>query len=75
LGPKEEPVIDDSFYVIFNAHHEQLDYTLPGKKYGQKWIPVLDTAKGFVDEGETFKSGEPITVQGRSVVLLKNPKE
>ena len=30
-----EPVVDDSFYVMFNAHHEPLEFTLPESKWGE----------------------------------------
>ena len=29
-----ERVIDDSFYVLFNAHHEPLQFTLPKPEWG-----------------------------------------
>lgn len=71
---KGEPIVDDSFYLIFNAHHEPLDYTLPASKYGKHWIKNLDTFTGAIEPGETYKPGDVITVQGRSVILLLNPK-
>ena len=76
LGPKGEQVLDDNFYVIFNAYHEHLKYKLPEAKYGTKWIKVLDTHDGFIDDHSRSKSygpGDTIVVQGRSVVLLKHP--
>ncbi|RDV16718.1 glycogen debranching enzyme GlgX [Pontibacter diazotrophicus] len=74
LGPKGEQVKDDSFYVIFNAHHESLDYKLPDKKYGSKWTKILDTHEDVVGEGtEVYKATETIKVNARSVVLLHHP--
>ena len=32
-----EPIMDDSYYVMFNAHHELLDFTLPDRKWGKRW--------------------------------------
>ncbi len=45
MGLKGEHIIDDSFYVIFNAHHESLDYILPEVKYGKEWVVLLDTSE------------------------------
>lgn len=74
VGPKGEQIIDDNFYVIFNAHHEPLSFVLPPKQYGNKWIKVLDTAENFVDkEGSLHKASESIIVESRSIVLLKQP--
>ena len=71
-GPKGETIIDDSFYVIFNAYHDKLEYILPPEKYGKQWTKVLDTSENRVDDnyGE-FCAGEAIIVQGRSTVVLK----
>ena len=34
---------DQSFYVMFNAHHEALTFTLPEAKWGARWTEVLNT--------------------------------
>jgi glycogen operon protein len=74
-GPKGELIVDDSFYIIFNAYHEALDYKLPAAKYGREWIRVLDTVHSEIcEEGNAeYKHGETITVEGRSIILLKHP--
>lgn len=69
-----EQIIDDSFYIIFNAHHEGLDYHLPPAKYGAVWNKILDTSRATINGGETFKAGDSVKVPARSVVLLQNPK-
>ena len=33
-----EPVTDDSFYMIFNAHFEDLDFILPPNRWGMRWL-------------------------------------
>ena len=74
LSAKGQPIVDDSFYIIFNAHHESLAYSLPLAKYGKEWRKILDTFEGLVDEGQTYQPGEKITVEGRSIILLLNPR-
>lgn len=69
-----EQIIDDSFYIIFNAHHEALDYVLPPARYGAGWNKILDTVHGTIDGGETLKAGGKIKVGARSIILLQNPK-
>jgi isoamylase len=69
------PVIDDNFYLIFNAHEEGLDYRLPGPPYGDSWQLILDTSQtGELDHSQ-FKPNEPIHVEDRSVVLLQNKRK
>ena len=74
VGPKGEQIIDDNFFLIFNAHHDQLTFKLPPLKFGRKWSKVLDTALNYLEEtGEVFGAGKTLQVEGRSVVLLREP--
>src|SRR5690606_651311 len=34
-GPRGERIIDDSFLILLNAHHEELDFTIPPKEWGR----------------------------------------
>lgn len=76
-GTHGEQITDDSFYIMFNAHYEPLDFTLPSEKYGTQWIKVLDTTHDTLDEetNKTLKNGDTICVEGRSIILLKQPLE
>lgn len=76
VGPKGEVIVDDNFYVVFNAHHDSLEFKLPPQKFGRRWTKVLDTSLNFLEEtGQVFKAGEKVTVVGRSVVALKQPMQ
>ncbi|MHC1562752.1 glycogen debranching protein GlgX [Actinomycetospora sp. C-140] len=44
-------VVDDSFMLIFNAHHEDVDVTVPGEGFPHRWATVLDTTTGEVVVG------------------------
>jgi isoamylase len=72
--PKGEQIKDDSFYVIFNAYHEPLEYKLPPKKYGTSWTKIIDTSENLVaEEGVTYEAESKLKVEGRSVVVLHHP--
>jgi glycogen operon protein len=71
-GPQGERVEDDSFLLLFNAHHEDVTFTLPTRRFGATWSLVLTTADPSVDEGllvAPARTGVPIIA--RSVMLLK----
>jgi hypothetical protein len=70
LDEQGQAITDDSFYVIFNAHHEPLQYILPAKQYGSKWEVVLD-AGNPKNQKLAYGPGDPIPVEGRTVVVLK----
>ncbi len=71
LGPKGEKITDDTFYIIFNAYHDTLEYSLPARKYGKKWMVEIDTSEKQHSTNGTYKCREKIMVEGRSVILLK----
>jgi isoamylase len=71
VGLTGEKIIDHSFYVIFNAYHDELEYRLPIADYAEHWIKVLNTAGGWVETEEVFEATDLIKVAGRSVVLLR----
>jgi isoamylase len=72
-----EPVVDETFYVMFNAHHEPLDFTMPEAKWGETWGVVLDTNEEDAhymredDIGRLYVAGESFAVQAWSLVLLR----
>ena len=64
-------VVDDSFYVIFNAHHEPLDFKLPPEKYGKQWEAILDTSKE-ADPKQEFGPEATVTADARSLLVFKH---
>jgi glycogen operon protein len=71
-NPRGEPVIDDNFYLIFNAFHDVLQFKLPGPDYGNLWIKEIDTETGWQEEPPTLKAGDAIMVAARSLVVLRH---
>jgi len=67
-------VVDDSFYMIFNAHSEKLDFKLPDDHYGPGWNLVVDTSRPSADDlSQAFEPGQVVAVESRSVLLLQSP--
>jgi isoamylase len=66
-----EDVVDDCFYLAFNAHHEPIDFTLPGEDYAQGWTVVVDTAELGEVEPVEIKAGETLTIAARATVVLQ----
>jgi isoamylase len=69
--PRGERIIDDSFYVLFNAHHEALRFILPQENWGKDWTVVLDTAGAQAEEQASHKAGEEVDVEARSLKVLR----
>jgi glycogen operon protein len=71
-----EPILDESFYLMFNAHHEPLDFTLPEEKWGTRWAVLLNTVEPGDYMSEEAASAElaasaKLTVQPWSLILLR----
>ena len=71
LGARGGRVVDDSFYLMFNAHHGELDFTLPSETYGEAWEAVLDTAEPDVGGRKPYRAGEQIPMIDRSLMVLR----
>jgi glycogen operon protein len=71
-GPEGERVVDSSFLLLFNASGEDVEFTVPSRRFGRQWALVLDTAAPDADPGSrSHGSGAPIDVAARSLVLLR----
>ena len=74
-GPLGQRITDDSFVLLFNAHHEPLDFVVPSVIEGVEWVPVLDTdlPTGIPDPGvDPYGSGDTLTLAARSMVILQS---
>ncbi|HET9076149.1 MAG TPA: glycogen debranching protein GlgX [Acidimicrobiales bacterium] len=66
------PVVDDTFFVILNAWEQDLDFTLPPKRWAPKWEVVLDTGSDRAAPGGRARpAGAVLPVGGRRLLVLK----
>src|SRR5215211_3598867 len=72
LSFEGDPIRDQTFLLLINAHHETIPFVLPGEEH-LEWRLVLDTANeaGFVENGERYASGDDFVVEGRATKLLR----
>ncbi|GLY15946.1 glycogen operon protein GlgX homolog [Kineosporia sp. NBRC 101677] len=62
-------IVDDSFVLMFNAHHEDLQFVLPPVEYGKQWQVVLDSQPSQ-EEPTTVEAAGKLLVEARSLVVL-----
>jgi isoamylase len=67
-----EPIRDETFLVLINAHFETIPFLLPGSEH-LEWELMLDTNEenGFLATPRKFSSGEDVDLADRSACLLK----
>ena len=67
------PLLDETFLMLLNAHHEPRPFTLPAHKRGVRWQPVLDTAL-YDTNGKPvvlLRGGEQYDLEARSLAVLR----
>lgn len=67
-----EPIRDDTFLLLLNAHFEPISFTLPGRE-DVHWEVLVDTETdaGFLDDGHVLHAGDALELLDRSLCLLR----
>ncbi|MGZ4628624.1 MAG: glycogen debranching protein GlgX [Oryzihumus sp.] len=69
------PIVDQHFLLLFNAHSEPVEFTLPPGDYGAEWEVVLDTTDPVEpQEQQRWESKSVHPVAGRAIVVLRTPE-
>ena len=69
---KGQRILDESFLLLFNAHHEDVTFTLPNRRFGEHWSLVLSTTDPDAEPNSLEVDAlEELVVGGRSLVLLR----
>ena len=71
-GPHGENVEDDSFLLLFNAHHEDRRFMLPRRRFGAQWALELSSADPeAVGGSSTHGARTELDVISHSVTILR----
>ncbi|WP_454062604.1 glycogen debranching protein GlgX [Candidatus Nitrospira salsa] len=78
IGEKDtrgQAIVDDTFLLLLNAHHEDVSFTLPAHKKGIRWEVVFDTSispeQKTQKRRKLIKGGYPYALSSRGFVLLR----
>ncbi|WP_165068605.1 glycogen debranching protein GlgX [Marisediminicola senii] len=63
-------ITDLNFLLLFNAHDDTVDFTLPSDEYSPEWETVVDTAGAGADSAP-LPAGAVIPITGKSLVVLR----
>jgi isoamylase len=67
-----EHVEDDSFLLLFNAHYEDVTFTIPTRRFGAEWTHEFCTYDQDIEPGtDAFPARGELTVRSRSMKLLR----
>jgi isoamylase len=66
-----EPVTDQDFLLLMNAHYEPIPFLLPAPPTGVGWVGLVDTSSPTSDSpGRLYEPGSSYQLQARSLALL-----
>jgi isoamylase len=66
-----QQVVDDSFVLCFNAHHEPIEFTLPPAEFGTGWRTVVHTGADEATPAEEFRAAAKLSVDAHCAVVLQ----
>ena len=68
-----QEIVDDSFLMMFNAHYEEIEFTLPPRYLGTKWQLLIDTTEaiGYPADAAIIDAAGTLIVPARSTMVLK----
>jgi isoamylase len=72
--PRGEPVSDENFVLLMNAHHEPILFTLPQIQEPSTWRAIVDTSWNELNTRTVHKGGASYGIQPRSLALLVEHK-
>ena len=75
VDEKGERMIDDTFLILLNCHHEPIRFFLPESPRNRSWVKVIDTsdpaAPGFPG---LIAAGDPLELARQCLVLLREER-
>jgi isoamylase len=69
-GPRGEHVVDASFFVLFNANPEPMEFVLAPEIADDRWVRMIDSARPQINDAPVTY-GRPVRADGFSVVVLR----
>ncbi len=73
-----EPVVDESYLILLNCHHESIDFFLPPSPHECQWEILINTNQETEPDESTepahMQPGQALPVSDLSLVLLRELK-
>jgi glycogen operon protein len=67
---------DENFLLLLNAHHEDVQFTLPETGLGTRWSAWMDTSReSGLRSADTYDAGAAYALQARSLVVLMERRQ
>jgi glycogen operon protein len=75
LDEKGEAMIDNTFLIMLNCHHEPIQFYVPAGPQGSPWDVVIDTNRPDLPASSHFlNAGEPIELVRQSLIMVREQR-
>ncbi len=71
VDEKGEPVVDDTFLLLLNCHHEPIKFYLPPSPNSTDWEVVIDTCDPEQTFDRVLPPGKPIELARQALILMR----
>jgi glycogen operon protein len=72
MDDRGQRVVDDTFLIIVNAHHEPIPFVLPAHRPGVRWEVLVDTRTADARfDRPPQRGGDSYDLVGRTLALLR----
>ncbi len=65
-----QPVKDNDYLILLNAHHDPVDFKLPKDIRRKRWFVAFDTARPELEPHQERASGSGVKLEARSLMVL-----
>jgi isoamylase len=76
VDERGNPELDDSFFIMLNAHHEPIDFTFPAEDWGPGWECEVDTTSPAMppEEHARQQASATVRVEARSLQVFRRAR-
>ncbi len=79
LSERGEQELDDTFLLLINASHEDINFKIPADPSGARWEELLNTAADTADEAaaKRYAAGRtcPVAANSLHLLMMHSPEE
>ncbi|HLJ50429.1 MAG TPA: glycogen debranching protein GlgX [Bryobacteraceae bacterium] len=69
-----EPIVDDTFVIMLNCHHEPISFFLPPSPHGHEWEIVIDTNDPEQTIQRVVRPGKAVELVRQSLVIVRETR-
>ncbi len=66
-----ERIVDDTFLILLNGSHDDVQFTLPTKEWGSRWALRIDTTHDVLSAGDSVEAATRMVLPRHTAMVYK----